>query len=78
LQLVGDFLQAGQGAPSRYRAKLRYVPASTLAACRRRCMAAQYVKEPTKRKPTVEKFQPPQVWALIPRFEEITIGNVRD
>jgi integrase len=37
------------------------------------------VKEAAKRKPTVQKFQPPpEVWALIPKFEEITVGNVHD
>ena len=32
------------------------------------------VRDPVKRKPTVEKFQPPSdVWALVPKFEDITI-----
>ena len=31
-------------------------------------------KDPVKRKPTVEKFQPhPDVWALVPKLEDITI-----
>lgn len=37
------------------------------------------VKDVAKRKPTIEKFQsPPEVWALIPSFDEITVGNARD
>lgn len=36
-------------------------------------------KDPAKRKPTVEKFQPPpEVWTLVPKFEEITVGTDRD
>jgi integrase len=34
-------------------------------------------KAPAKRKPTVDRFQPPlEVWRLIPKFEEITIRKV--
>jgi integrase len=34
------------------------------------------VKDAVKRKPTVEKFQPsPEVWLLVPEFEEVTIEN---
>lgn len=33
-------------------------------------------KAPAKRKPTVERFQPPpEVWQLVPKIEEITIGK---
>jgi CTP:phosphocholine cytidylyltransferase-like protein len=33
-------------------------------------------KDSAKRKPTVEKYQPPpKVWALVPRFEEVTIAT---
>jgi integrase len=32
------------------------------------------VKGPAKRKPTVERFQPPpEVWALVPKLEEVMI-----
>jgi integrase len=34
------------------------------------------VKDAAKRKPTVDKFQPPpEVWNLVPKFEEVTIGK---
>jgi integrase len=34
-------------------------------------------KDATKRKPTVEKYQPPPaVWAMVPAFEDIKIGKV--
>ncbi|MFL6672897.1 MAG: site-specific integrase [Massilia sp.] len=37
------------------------------------------VKDPAKRKPTIEKFQPPSaVWALIPKFDEITVSKTHD
>lgn len=36
-------------------------------------------RDPVKRKPTVEKFQPPhQVWKLIPRFEDVEITGEED
>jgi integrase len=32
------------------------------------------VRDPVKRKPTVEKFQPhPEVWRLVPKFEDVEI-----
>jgi integrase len=34
------------------------------------------VKDPVKRKPTVDKFQPhPDVWRLVPKFEEVEITD---
>jgi len=34
------------------------------------------VKDPMKRKPTVDKFQlPKEVWSLIPKFEEVVFGD---
>ena len=34
------------------------------------------VKDPTKRKPTVERFQPPpDVWRLVPKFEDVEITD---
>jgi hypothetical protein len=32
------------------------------------------VKDATKRKPTVDKFQPPpEVWRLVPKFEDVQL-----
>jgi integrase len=33
-------------------------------------------KDPAKRKPTVEKFQPPpELWRLVPKFEDVTVAK---